>query len=139
MSGAISYYDGTTIRVNTPGTSGQVLVSQGTGAPIFQTSGFQPFAISTLVGATPYTAAAGTDYFIPVDTTTLAITVQLPDAPTAGQVFIVKDAAGNALVNNITVTTVSGTDMIDGGTSFSIATNWRAVQFIFNGTQYYSF
>ena len=36
MSGSVAYYDGTTIRTNTPGTTGQVLVSQGTSPPVFQ-------------------------------------------------------------------------------------------------------
>lgn len=137
MSGAVIYYNGSSMHANTAGTSGQVLVSQGTSAPIFQTEGLQPYAFSTIVSATPY--VVGTEYFIPVDTSTIAITVQLPDAPTAGQVFIVKDAAGNSSANNITVTTVGGTVNINSGTSFTISTNWQAVQFIFNGTLYYSF
>ena len=137
MSGEITYYNGSSIVTNTAGTTGQVLVSQGTSAPIFQNAGLQTYDISALVVATPYTV--GTEYFIPVDTGTLAITVQLPNAPATGQVYIVKDAAGNSALNNITVTTVGGVVNIDGGTSFTIATNWQAVQFIFNGTQYYSF
>lgn len=137
MAGAITYYDGATVRANTAGSTGQILISQGSSAPVYITEGLAPFAISGLVTSTPY--GVGSEYFIPVDTSTIAITVQLPDSPSLGQVFIVKDASGNSLVQNITVTTVSGTDMIDGGTSYTIMVNWQAVQFIFNGTQYYSF
>ena len=34
MSGGIAYYTGSTIAINTPGSSGQPLVSQGSGAPV---------------------------------------------------------------------------------------------------------
>jgi hypothetical protein len=87
------------------------------------------------VNATPYVVLA-TDYYIGVDTSTLAITVQLPNAPQAGRVFVVKDATGNANANNITVTTVGGAVLIDGATTYAVNTVYGSVQVLFDGVSY---
>ena len=92
----------------------------------------------TLVNTTPY-VVLNSDEFLGVDTTTLAITIQLPNAPTIGRVFIVKDIADNARVNNITIRSVSGTVNIDGATSYVMNTDLEAVTVLFNGTEYLIF
>lgn len=86
----------------------------------------------------PYTVLAG-DYYISADTTAAVISVLLPDAPTTGRVIIIKDHAGTALTNPITVTTVGGVVQIDGGTSYAINNNNQAISVIFNGTSYQIF
>ena len=78
------------------------------------------------VADTPYTVLS-TDEYISVDTSGGAVTVLFPDTPAIGQEWTVKDATGNALLNNITITTVSGTDFIDGSTIDTIASAFRAV------------
>ena len=90
------------------------------------------------VAATPYVVAA-TDYFISVDTSLLAITIQLPNAPSAGRIFVVKDSVGNAAAQNITVTTVGGTVLLNGAVTFPIAANWASAQFIFDGAAYLAY
>ena len=96
-------------------------------------SGSQVVNISS-VSTTPYIASA-TDYFLSVDTS-IAITVQLPNAPSTGRVFIVKDSTNNAASNNITVTTVGGIVLIDGSASYVMNQNYGSASFIFNGTNY---
>ena len=85
----------------------------------------------------PYTVLS-TDSFIGVNSSGGAVTIFLPDFPTVGKTFIVKDDSGNAAANNIMISTVSGLDSIDGATSFTMNTNLQSAQFIYAslGTYY---
>lgn len=83
----------------------------------------------------PYTALS-TDCYLSADVSSGVISILLPNAPTTGRVFYVKDVAGNAAANNITVTTVGGVVTIDGLTSQTIISNFGSLNFIFNGTSY---
>lgn len=87
---------------------------------------------------TPY-AVASTDQVIGVDTTSLDITIQLPDSPETGRVIIIKDATGNASNHNITVTTVSGVVLIDGATTLVMNSDYESIQFLYTGTEYLAF
>lgn len=89
---------------------------------------------STVPGAYPY-AVLGTDYLILADSSAMH-TIQLPNAPAAKRVFIIKDNTGTAFTNNITVTTVGGAVTIDGATSQVINQNWGSLTVVFNGTSY---
>jgi hypothetical protein len=94
------------------------------------------YSITELNNAsTPYTVLS-TDYFLSCDVSGGVLTIRLPNAPTTGRAFVVKDKGGNALTNNITVTTVGGTVTIDGSTSFVLNANYQAINLIFNGTVY---
>ncbi len=97
---------------------------------------FSPFFSYTNVDATPYVVSEVADSYLSVDTSIIAITVQLPDAPITGRTFTIKDRTGNAAANNITVTTVGGTVNIDGSASQIIITDNGSMQVIFNGTDY---
>jgi hypothetical protein len=105
-------------------------------------AGFYPPGTLTLkytpVSTTPY-VVLDTDEFLGVDTTTLAITILLPDSALTGRVWIVKDNIGLAITHNITVTTVSGIVLIDGATTVTMNTAFEALQFLFNGTEYLIF
>lgn len=75
------------------------------------------------------------DCYISVTTTSGAITISLPNTPSlGGQWFIVKDNAGDAATNHITVTTVGGVINIDGATTYVINTNYGFAQFVYNPT-----
>lgn len=138
-------------------TNGQLLIGNGTnytlatitaGANTSVTNGSGTITIGasqavvannySVANATPYVAAA-TDYYITVDTSTIAITIQLPDAPTNYRTFIIKDSAGNASVRNVTVTTVSGVKLLDGAATFVMNTNYQAAQFLYDGFGYQVF
>lgn len=93
------------------------------------------FAVNyTDVTTTPYVVTS-TDYYLSVNTA-IAITIQLPNAPTANRLYIIKDRTGNAGIQNITVTTVGGAVNIDGATSFLINSAYQSIQLLFNGTSY---
>lgn len=80
--------------------------------------------------------ATATDYYISCDSSANTITIQLPDNPTQFREFVIKDRTGKAALNNIFVTTVSGSVKIDGTAIYSIAGNYGAIQLLFNGSSY---
>lgn len=82
---------------------------------------------------------AASDEFLGVTTSTQATAIQLPNTALTGQAFVIKDISGNASVHNITVSTVSGTTLIDGSTSLTINSDYESVQFMYNGSAYLAF
>lgn len=88
-----------------------------------------------VANASPFTVNA-TDYYITVDTSTIPITIRFPDAPTTYRRFIVKDSNGNASVNNITITTVSGALNIDAATTFVMNSDFQAIELVYSGFGY---
>ena len=120
--------------VASTGTSGQVLMSNGASAlPTFQTFSLTTITI-TAVSSSPYVVLT-TDYYLSVNTSS-ARTIQLPNAPATGRIFVIKDTSGTANTNNITVTTVGGAVNIDGATSYVITQAYGSIQLAFNGTSY---
>jgi hypothetical protein len=89
----------------------------------------------TVPGAYPYNVLT-TDYIVNVDTS-IARTIRLPNAPTSGQVFIIKDVTGSAGANNISLTTVGGAVTIDGATTQTMNVNYGSLTVFFNGTSYF--
>lgn len=91
--------------------------------------------VYTNIDSTPYVVFLQQE-FLSVDTSTLAITVQLPDVPVLGKVFVIKDRIGDAATRNITVTTVTGATLIDGAATFVMNTAFQSIQLIGNGLSY---
>lgn len=89
----------------------------------------------TSVSTSPYVVGA-TDDFLGVTTSSIPITIQLPNAPATGRVYYIKDRTGNAATNNITVTTVGGSVTIDGVTSYVMNTAYSSISILFDGTSY---
>lgn len=85
--------------------------------------------------ASPYTVML-TDQYISVDCSGGTVTLKFPDNPGGVQVWSVKDRTGSASTNNITLTTVTGTDTFDGVTSYLLKGNYDANNLIFNGSNY---
>ena len=90
---------------------------------------------NTAPGAYPYNVLT-TDYIVSVDTSA-ARTIRLPNAPTTGQVFIIKDVVGSAAANNISLTTVGGAVNIDGAATQTMNVNYGSITVFFNGTAYF--
>lgn len=125
-------------------TAGIINIVGGSGIQTTGTSGPNTVTISatgtsqfnyTNVNSTPYVVLT-TDQYLSVDCSSSAITIQLPNAATLGKSFVIKDRTGSAATNNITVTTVSGTDLIDGATMFSINTSYEGINVLGNGSSY---
>lgn len=116
--------NGVTVTAN-PNLSNNMLVTLTQVAPSYV----------NVVGPATYVVTA-TDYFISCNTSGGVITIQLPNSPTLYDTFVVKDRTGNALTNNITVTTVGGVVLIDGSTSYIFDENYESIEVLFNGTSY---
>lgn len=123
---------------------GTAVITAGTGISV--TAGANTITIatsgtSTLTytgvnhAASPYTVLT-TDEYLSADVTAGVITIKLPNAPSTGRTYIIKDKVGLAATSNITVTTVGGAVTIDGSTSFVMNTAYQAIQVIFNGSNY---
>lgn len=122
-TGNITLVAGANIAI-TSAAPNTVTISSVTSIPVY-----------TNVNATPYVVLA-TDEYLSVDTSALAITIQLPDAPAANTVFTIKDRTGNAAARNISVTTVTGVVLIDGLATQTLNTAYQAINVLFNGTSY---
>jgi len=80
-----------------------------------------------------------TDWYVGVTSTAAPRTISLPNVGvTAGQVFTVKDESGGAAANNITVDVNGGVKTIDGGANQVINGNYDAYNFIYDGTNYFT-
>ena len=139
----------------TGGTNGQVPIAATAGVPIWASVGAGQ-NITVTVGANTLSIAASqaqiltayrvanaspfvinaTDFYITVDTTAVPITIQLPDAPTTYRRFIIKDSGGMAAINNVTVTTVSGILNIDAAPTFTMNSNYQAIELMYSGFGY---
>ena len=87
----------------------------------------------TVSTATDTISATG-DYFLCVAyTSTGAVTETLP-AGVAGQTFLIKDCGGGAATHNITIAPASGT--IDGGSYYSLNTNYGSVAVTYVNSQW---
>lgn len=118
-------------------TAGNIITS-GTGSTLTINSTQAQFMTNytnVLFAASPYTVLA-TDCYISCTSSGGAITIKLPNAPTAPRIFIIKDLSGNASADNISVTTVGGSVTIDGQTTYKIASNYGAINLLFNGSTY---
>jgi hypothetical protein len=80
------------------------------------------------------TISATADYFLCVAyTSTGAVTETLP-AGVPGQTFLIKDCGGGAATHPITIAPTSGT--IDGGTNYSLNTNYGSVAVTYANSQW---
>lgn len=110
------------------GVAGQSLRSLGgSAAPAWQYASVLDSASATLAVTTEeYILCAGTD--------TTAQTVELP-AGSVGRVIMIKDKAGQASINAITIVP-DGAETIDGSASISLTSNYESVSLIFSGTNW---
>lgn len=86
--------------------------------------------------ASNYTALAS-DVIIEVTNTSVSRTITLPAPSAVGKAFVIKDASGGALANNILIVPSSGS--IDGFGSARISSNYGSVQVFSDGSNYFSF
>lgn len=114
-----------------------ISILNGAGSITISSSGI--FTLNyTNVNTTPYVVLT-TDEYLGVDSSGGAIQINLPNAPSTGRVFTIKDRTGSANTNNITVTTVGGVVNIDGATTYVMNTQYAAISVLFDGTTYQIF
>lgn len=123
---------GYTLATLTAGTN--IAITNGSGSITISANATAQVVNYTRVSGI-YTASA-TDYFISCDTSGGTVTVQLPNAPTTGRIFVIKDGTGNAATNSITITTPGGVVNIDASPSYIMNVGFESIEVIFNGTSY---
>jgi hypothetical protein len=128
-SGSVTTIGGNTTIV------GRYIIGGGGGG------GGNVWAVHALASATPY-QMTNDDRLVLADTTGVSPTVHLPTSPVEGQIASVKDAGGNAAVNNITLTTGGGGNVFDaslgGGGTYTMAVNNSAFNLCYYSGVWYS-
>ena len=94
---------------------------------------------SVSIANSPYKVKP-TDYFVGVDTSHGAITVELPESSSvgAGFTFFLKDEGGMAAANNITVTTPIR-ETLEGSDRLIVTTGYSSYQLYTNGINWFVF
>jgi trimeric autotransporter adhesin len=124
------------IIANTVSNAELVTINSSTGQ-LGVTSATSTFAYTNVNhAASPYTVLT-TDYYLSVDCSGGAVTLDFPNAPTAKQTWIVKDRTGSASTNNISITTPGGIVTFDGQTTYKITSNYGAINLLANATPTY--
>ncbi len=99
------------MNLTASGVASRMNLTAGTGSVRLLSGLVVPVTTAT----TPTYTVLGTDYFISCDSSGGVITVTLPNAATlAGRTFVIRDTAGSAAVNNITIATAGG-NLVGGG------------------------
>jgi len=80
------------------------------------------------------TTCLDNEVWVYVDSTSLAITVNLPASPQTNQRHYVIDINGNANTNNITVS--GNGNNINGSASDTITVNYQSQAYVYNGAQW---
>lgn len=113
-----------------------ITVTNGPGSITISSAGADLLSYTAVTNAmSPYTVLS-TDEYLGVNTTAGTVTLRLPNAPSIGRLYYIKDSTATAGTNAITVTTVGGAVNIDGATSYTMNVNYQSIQVIFNGTSY---
>lgn len=93
-------------------------------------------AIHTLVVNTDYSFTAD-DQMLFVDSSATPITVTLPASHSADKIYEVKDYAGTATINTITIVSADG-DLIDGlAPSVALTVNYQSLMFLSDGSDWW--
>lgn len=123
--------------VNVNGASGVVVSANPTGSNnmVISINEVSPAYTNVTSGMSPYTVTA-TDYYISVDASGGAVTINLPDTTTANRQFVIKDRLGQASTHNITVKSLTGASTIDGQASYMFVDNYESLECLFHGTNY---
>jgi hypothetical protein len=122
-------------NLNVLGTNG--IITQGSGNTVTISGvGIAYNYTNVNHASSPYTVLT-TDYFISVDCSAGTVQLNFPNSPTFKQIWIVKDRTGNAATNNITLTTPGGTVTIDGLTTYTMNSNYQAINLLANASPTY--
>lgn len=121
---------------NITSVGGTIAVTNNSGNINLETSGML-FAYTNVTSAmSPYTVLT-TDYYISVNSSGGAVTLNFPNAPVANRTWVIKDRTGNAATNTITLTTPGGAVTFDGSTTYTIVSNFGAINLLANATPTY--
>ena len=105
----------------------------------FHLSSGQRYDIHATSSATLNMTTTDGRVMILADTSSNAITINLPAAATnSGRIIYIKDKGGNAGTNNITIDP-DGSETIDGGSTVAINSNYGSMLILCDGTRWHIF
>lgn len=143
VSSGLQNYDTTTGIITgrtIVGTANQITVTNGSG-----TAGNPTLSLATTLAnityaytptaATPYTVLTS-DYCIGIDCSGGAKQVNLPNAPSTGATWTIKDVTGSAGTFNITLTTPGGAVLIDSAATYVMNIAYASISVLFTGAKY---
>ena len=136
--------DGTVVPaaniVNISGGPGIEVIANLTGSNnmvINQTSVASKYTNVTF-GMSPYTVLSD-DYYISVDCSGGAVTINLPDVPVTDQRFIIKDKTGLAATNNIIIKSLTGASTIDNAAQYAMNSSDESAEYLYHNGNYEGF
>ena len=120
--------------------SGGVIVNgnMGTSTLTISLTEDAPSYVNVTHAMSPYTVLS-TDYFISVDASGGTVTINLPDAPTTNQQFIIKDRLGYGGENIITIKSLSGVTTIDTEASYVFEDDFESLECLYHSGNYEGF
>jgi hypothetical protein len=118
--------------LNYVGPAGTILMSDG--AQLVYRSLDGSLAGNSFTNITSNTHLTASDSVILIDSTASPVTVYLYGTPTSGRQIIIKDAAGFANTNNITIN--GNGKSIDGVSSIVMQINYSSTTLLYNGTKW---
>jgi len=123
--------------VNVNGGNGIQVVANPNGSNnmVINLTEVSPSYTNVTFGMSPYTVTA-TDYFISVDATGGAVTINLPDSPATNRQFIIKDRLGQSASNTITIQSLSGITTIDQQASYTFVDNYESLECLYHSGNY---
>lgn len=123
--------------VNVNGGPGVQVIANPNGSNnmVISINEVSPAYTNVTFAMSPYTVTS-TDYFISVDASGGAVTVNLPDSPTSNRQFIVKDRLGQSQTNNITIKSLTGASTLDQQASYTFVDNFESLECLFHGSNY---
>ena len=117
------------------GLPGTVLTNDGAGNANWQSISTPNHVPVRIIRSAGFVTILESDYVIAVNkTVNTSSAVILPANPRIGDAYVIKDAKGDAQVNNITISPSSGT--IDGVGTIVISSNYGSVRVVFNGNEW---
>lgn len=121
-------------NLNVFGSDGVTTSSSGSTITI-TLSGLVAEYTNVTFAMSPYTVTA-TDYFLSVDATGGAVTINLPDTPTTNRQFVIKDRLGQAATNNITVKSLTSLSTLDGQPDYTFVDDYESLECLYHGSNY---
>lgn len=96
------------------------------GSPVFS-----PSSVKSVTSGTYQVLS--TDFYIGCNGSGITITMPLGSVVNPGQMFVIKDESGNALVNNITINPTSP-NLIDTNSAVKLYTNYMSLTLLWSGS-----